>query len=87
MDVRHIECWIWNSIKCDEHCPFNNLYIRSTVMTEPDFRCWSENLITLILDQGKAQKTLETALKDSYNQGYQLGLNFGWCIEQDKEHR
>jgi len=35
---------------------------------------------------GAAQEEIETALKLSFDQGYNLGLNLGWSIEQDKSY-
>lgn len=50
-------------------------------INEPDFRTWADTLTLM------TRKEIETALEQAFNQGYHLGLNQGWAIEQDKEHK
>lgn len=50
----------------------------------PDFREWAENIVLIARDHGTAQEEIEKALEQAFNQGYHLGLNKGWAIEQDK---
>lgn len=54
-------------------------------MTKPDFKIWAENIILVVQRYGTAQESIETALEQAYNQGYYLGLNNGWAIEQDND--
>ena len=51
----------------------------------PDFRTWADNILTISRQLGTAQDEIEDALTEAFNQGYHLGLNKGWAIEQDKE--
>ena len=51
---------------------------------KPDFRTWAENIVWIAQTQGLAREEIERALEQSYDQGYYLGLNNGWAIEQDK---
>jgi hypothetical protein len=65
-------------------------------MKMPDFEEWSKNII--ITHENRLRPEIEipgsmplyldirTALKQAFEQGYQLGLNQGWAIEQDKEY-
>lgn len=52
-------------------------------MTKPDFKEWAKNIVILACEHGTALEDIETALKQSFDQGYSLGLNQGWAIEQD----
>ncbi len=54
-------------------------------MTKPDYKTWAETIILMARDHGTAQEEIERALEQAYNQGYHLGLNNGWAIEQDKD--
>ena len=54
-------------------------------MTAPDFKLWAVNISNLIEQHGHDIEEIEKALKQAYDQGYSLGLNLGWAIEQDKE--
>lgn len=54
-------------------------------MVKPDFLCWAQNV--MLSYKLSEQHYIETALKQAFDQGYQLGLNKGWAIEQDKERR
>lgn len=56
------------------------------VMTKPDFKTWAENIVLLAQAHGTAREEVEKALEQAYNQGYSLGLNNGWAIEQDKQY-
>lgn len=56
-------------------------------MTKPDFKTWAENIVLLAQAHGTAREEVEKALEQAYDQGYHLGLNNGWAIEQDKEYR
>lgn len=50
-------------------------------MVMPDFDTWAD----LLTDGYKSVKISE-ALRQAFEQGYQLGLNQGWAIEQDKDY-
>ncbi len=54
-------------------------------MTKPDFKEWADNIVLLAQTHGTAREEIENALKQAYEQGYSLGLNHGWAIEQDKD--
>jgi hypothetical protein len=54
-------------------------------MTKPDFKTWADNIVTVANQYGNAREEIERALKQAYDQGYSLGLNQGWVIEQDKD--
>lgn len=56
-------------------------------MNKPDFKIWAENIVLMAHTYGTAYEEIERALEQSYDQGYHLGLNQGWAIEQDKEHK
>lgn len=56
-------------------------------MTKPDFKTWTKNIILISIENGTAHEEIERALEQAYNQGYSLGLNQGWAIEQDKEYK
>ncbi len=51
----------------------------------PDFRTWAENIILAARENGTAQEEIEQALEQAFGQGYSLGLNKGWAIEQDND--
>lgn len=53
-------------------------------MMNPDYRTWADNIINMAKKYGTAQEEIEKALKEAFHQGYQLGLNKGWAIEQNK---
>lgn len=53
-------------------------------MTSPDFKVWADNIVALSQINGAAREEIERALQQAYDQGYQLGINEGWAIEQDK---
>jgi hypothetical protein len=55
-------------------------------MTKPDFKTWAENIVLTAQTNGSAHEEIELALKQAYTQGYHLGLNLGWAIEQDKSY-
>lgn len=50
-------------------------------MELPNFEVWAKSLL-----YGKKDYRISDALRQAYEQGYQVGLNQGWAIEQDKEH-
>lgn len=52
---------------------------------KPDFRQWAENITMVARQFGTAHEEIERALEQSFDQGYHLGLNKGWAIEQDKD--
>ena len=54
-------------------------------MTKPDFYTWADNIVMVARAFGTAPDEIEKALEQAYDQGYRLGLNKGWAIEQDKE--
>ncbi len=54
-------------------------------MMKPDFRTWAENITNIYRKYGTAQDEISRALEQAFDQGYHLGLNKGWAIEQDKE--
>ena len=51
-----------------------------------DFKTWAEHIILIAQENGTAHEEIERALEQAYNQGYHLGLNNGWAIEQDKDY-
>ncbi len=53
-------------------------------MIKPDFRTWAENITLVARKYGTAHESIEVALEQAFDQGYKLGLNKGWAIEQDK---
>lgn len=55
-------------------------------MIDIDFKTWAEDIVLLARENGNAQEEIERALKHAYNQGYSIGLNEGWAIEQDKQY-
>jgi hypothetical protein len=42
-------------------------------MTQPDFRIWAENIITMARQFGTAQDEIERALEQAFQQGVDLG--------------
>lgn len=54
-------------------------------MNKPDFKTWAENIVLMAQAHGTAREEIERALEQSFNQGYSLGLNQGWAIEQDAD--
>ena len=56
--------------------------VKTTI--EPDFKEWSDNIVVMSQTHGDAHFEIEHALRAAYNQGYSLGLNKGWAVEQDK---
>jgi hypothetical protein len=54
-------------------------------MKMPDFKEWVKSLMSLP-PHSNHPSSIEQALKDAFDQGYHLGLNQGWAIEQDKEY-
>ncbi len=59
---------------------------RRNDMTMIDFKTWAEHIILVAQENGTAHEEIERALEQAYNQGYHLGLNSGWAIEQDKDY-
>ncbi len=53
---------------------------------KPDFKTWAENIVSRARSYGTAYEEIEQALESAYDQGYSIGLNKGWAIEQDKEY-
>jgi len=56
-------------------------------MTNPDYRTWADNIVLLAQEHGTAREEIEHALEAAFKQGYSLGLNYGWVIEQDKYYK
>lgn len=58
----------------------------------PDFDEWADNALSegdpswLSEMDFRIQDTIALALKQAFEQGYNLGLNRGWQIEQDKDY-
>ncbi len=55
-------------------------------MKMPDFEQWAIHTIQRIGLNKTSIKTVAESLEQAFEQGYHLGLNQGWAIEQDKEH-
>jgi len=63
-------------------------------MNEPDFDQWASNIEHHPRNYVSLQTLISLALKDAYKQGkslgyregYQVGLEKGWAIEQDKHN-
>jgi diadenosine tetraphosphate (Ap4A) HIT family hydrolase len=52
-------------------------------MEMPNFDKWA---VSLWSNHGPKCTNVKEALKQAFEQGYQLGLNQGWAIEQDKDY-
>jgi flagellar biosynthesis/type III secretory pathway protein FliH len=58
------------------------------IMTEPDFDQWAHN-IYLYYSIAKVAEALKQSYEQGYHlgkrEGYEVGLEQGWAIEQDNE--
>lgn len=66
-------------------------FLKKSQATLPDFRTWAENIVLLAQTYGTAREEIEKALEQACNygdaRGYERGINQGWAIEQDKNHK
>jgi hypothetical protein len=57
-----------------------NLFSDCSERTSPDFKTWAKYVVN-----SHFEENVERALKEAFDQGYQLGVTKGWAIEQDKD--
>ena len=80
MYVMNLRCTLYLEV-------YSKMNRRNTMHTPPDFKHWADNIVLIAQAHGNAREEIGQALEAAFKQGYSLGINHGWAIEQDKYYK